>query len=58
MLLVPVRYFIVPRLGFTREELDILDGPVASPFVSRTRPARDQADAEKTMESVGGERRA
>jgi hypothetical protein len=34
MLLVPVRYFIVPRLGFTDEELDVLDGPVASPFVS------------------------
>lgn len=34
MLLVPVRYFIVPHLGFTEEELGILDGPVASPFVS------------------------
>ncbi|WVQ70756.1 hypothetical protein IAR50_000278 [Cryptococcus sp. DSM 104548] len=39
MLLVPMRVFIVPRLGFTEEELGILDGPVASPF---------------TMESVGG----
>ncbi|TYJ55250.1 hypothetical protein B9479_004080 [Cryptococcus floricola] len=39
MLLVPVRVFIVPHLGFTEEELRILDGPVASPF---------------TMESVGG----
>lgn len=35
MLLVPVRYFIVPRLGFTEEELAVLDGPVASPFVSQ-----------------------
>ena len=34
MLLIPVRYFIVPRLGFTKEELEVLDGPVASPFVS------------------------
>lgn len=34
MLLIPVRYFIVPHLGFTTEELEILDGPVASPFVS------------------------
>ncbi|ORX41176.1 HCO3 transporter family-domain-containing protein [Kockovaella imperatae] len=32
MLLVPLRLFVVPRLGFTEEELDILDGPVASPF--------------------------
>jgi hypothetical protein len=39
MLLVPVRYFIVPHLGFSAEELDILDGAVASPF---------------TMESVDG----
>lgn len=38
-LLVPLRVFVVPRLGFSKEELDILDGPVASPF---------------TMESVGG----
>jgi hypothetical protein len=34
MLLVPLRVFVVPRLGFSKEELDILDGPVASPFVS------------------------
>ncbi|KAJ7070029.1 anion exchanging protein [Mycena amicta] len=39
MLLVPLRVLIVPRLGFTLEELAILDGPTASPF---------------TMESVGG----
>lgn len=36
VLLVPVRFFVVPRMPFTREELDVLDGPVASPFVSHT----------------------
>ncbi|WVW80985.1 hypothetical protein I302_102976 [Kwoniella bestiolae CBS 10118] len=39
MLLVPLRILLVPRLGFSEEELAILDGAVASPF---------------TMESVGG----
>ncbi|WWD08459.1 hypothetical protein V865_006571 [Kwoniella europaea PYCC6329] len=39
MLLVPLRILIVPRLGFSEDELAILDGAVASPF---------------TMESVGG----
>ncbi|OCF78485.1 anion transporter [Kwoniella mangroviensis CBS 8886] len=39
MLLVPLRVLIVPRLGFSEDELAILDGAVASPF---------------TMESVGG----
>jgi len=34
MLLVPLRVWIVPHLGFTDEELGILDGAVASPFVS------------------------
>lgn len=34
MLLVPVRVLIVPLLGFTDAELAVLDGPVASPFVS------------------------
>lgn len=34
MLLVPLRWFVVPRLGFTEEELGILDGAVASEFVS------------------------
>ncbi|KAF7297733.1 Phosphoglycerate mutase-like protein [Mycena kentingensis (nom. inval.)] len=34
MLLVPLRVWGVPRLGFTPEELAILDGPTASPFVS------------------------
>ena len=33
MLLVPVRTYFVPRLPFTDEELAILDGPTASPFV-------------------------
>ncbi|KAE8541266.1 hypothetical protein D1P53_002623 [Cryptococcus gattii VGV] len=41
MLLVPLRWFVVPRLGFTEEELGILDAAVASEF---------------TMESVGGSR--
>lgn len=34
MLLVPIRYFVVPHLGISPEELDVLDGAVASPFVS------------------------
>lgn len=34
-LLIPLRTFIVPMLPFTDEELSILDGPTASPFVSR-----------------------
>ncbi|CAK5284334.1 unnamed protein product [Mycena citricolor] len=34
MLLIPLRVWIVPRLPFTAEELAILDGPTASPFVS------------------------
>ncbi|EIW68131.1 hypothetical protein TREMEDRAFT_69584 [Tremella mesenterica DSM 1558] len=39
MLLVPIRVWFVPRMGFKREELEVLDGPVASEF---------------TLESVGG----
>jgi hypothetical protein len=35
MLLLPVRTHLIPRLPFTKEELAILDGPAASPFVSR-----------------------
>lgn len=32
-LLIPFRILVVPRLGwFTDEELEILDGPVASEF--------------------------
>ncbi|EJU03338.1 hypothetical protein DACRYDRAFT_50254 [Dacryopinax primogenitus] len=38
-LLVPLRLWVVPRLGFSREEMTVLDGPVASAF---------------TMGSVGG----
>ena len=33
-LLVPMRTIVVPRMSFTSEELSILDGPTASPFVS------------------------
>lgn len=42
LLLVPVRTFLVPRLPFTAEELAILDGPTASPFVrlAKTCPQR------------------
>lgn len=35
MLLIPLRILLIPRLPFTDEELAILDGPTASPFVSR-----------------------
>jgi hypothetical protein len=35
MLLVPLRVWVVPHLGFTDDELGILDGAVASPFVSK-----------------------
>ena len=34
MLLIPLRAVVIPRLPFTEEELAILDGPTASPFVS------------------------
>jgi hypothetical protein len=34
LLLVPLRAIVIPRLPFTDEELAILDGPTASPFVS------------------------
>lgn len=34
LLLIPLRTLVVPKLGFTPEELSILDGPTASPFVS------------------------
>lgn len=33
-LLIPFRVFIIPRLPFTSDELSVLDGPTASPFVS------------------------
>lgn len=32
ILLIPFRSHVIPRLGFTQEELDILDGPAASDF--------------------------
>lgn len=34
LLLIPLRTIIIPRFPFTEEELAILDGPTASPFVS------------------------
>ena len=34
MLLLPLRTKVIPLLSFTPEELGILDGPTASPFVS------------------------
>ncbi|EPT00303.1 hypothetical protein FOMPIDRAFT_55482 [Fomitopsis schrenkii] len=35
LLLIPLRTLVIPLLPFTEEELAILDGPTASPFVSR-----------------------
>ena len=32
--LMPLRAIIIPRFPFTEEELAVLDGPTASPFVS------------------------
>lgn len=37
MALVPVRIWVVPMLGFGEGELEVLDGPVASAFVSLRR---------------------
>ena len=34
MLLVPLRKSVIPMMPFTAEELALLDGPTASPFVS------------------------
>lgn len=34
LLLVPLRTLVIPKLPFTPEELSVLDGPTASPFVS------------------------
>ena len=34
MLLLPLRTLLIPKMSFTNEELAILDGPAASPFVS------------------------
>lgn len=38
MALVPIRVWLIPKMPFTDEELDILDGPVASDFVSDGKP--------------------
>jgi hypothetical protein len=36
-LLIPFRILVIPKLNlFTRAELDILDGPVASPFTMQS----------------------
>jgi hypothetical protein len=34
MALVPIRVWVIPKMPFTDEELEALDGPVASAFVS------------------------
>lgn len=34
LLLIPLRTLVVPRLPFSDMELEILDRPTASPFVS------------------------
>ena len=34
MALVPIRVYLIPRMPFTDAELEALDGPVASAFVS------------------------
>ena len=42
LLLIPLRTLVVPRLSFSSVELDLLDRPTASPFVSGLRPVRAQ----------------
>ena len=42
LLLIPLRTLVVPRLSFSTIELDLLDRPTASPFVSGLRPVRAQ----------------
>lgn len=39
MALVPIRVYLIPRMPFTDEELEALDGPVASAFVSSPPPS-------------------
>jgi len=39
MALVPIRVWLIPRMPFTDEELECLDGPVASAFVSPRLPS-------------------
>ena len=57
-LLIPLRTVIIPKLPFTEEELEILDGPTASPFVSflfdLEHLFRSCLLPHETMESVGG----
>ncbi|THH21570.1 hypothetical protein EW146_g43 [Bondarzewia mesenterica] len=61
LLLIPLRTLVVSRMPFTAEELAILDGPTASPFVSIVESFQDDLvliililSFVKTMESVGG----
>ena len=42
LLLIPLRTLVVPRLSFSAVELDLLDRPTASPFVSGLRPVKAQ----------------
>ena len=42
LLLIPLRTLVVPRLSFSDVELDLLDRPTASPFVSDFTPVRAQ----------------
>ena len=42
LLLIPLRTLVVPRLSFSAVELDLLDRPTASPFVSGLSPVRAQ----------------
>jgi len=44
MALVPIRVWLIPRMPFTEEELDCLDGPVASAFVSHHLDILSNAD--------------
>lgn len=46
MALVPIRVYLIPRMPFTDEELDILDGPVASDFVSYSPSSVFEVDIE------------
>lgn len=49
MALVPIRIWLVPRLPFTKKELDILDGPVASAFVSLAILTGPQANSQSEV---------
>jgi hypothetical protein len=55
MALVPIRVWLIPKMPFTDQELDILDGPVASDFVSRLNTDVHGGQLiGQTLESVGG----